>query len=183
LNRLFRMAERANDVVNQVVLVHLAKQTVSFPCLGEVIGEVDLPVHHPALQMARLHRSGWRLMRLAASQDVGFVVDGATAVRCILHRPIPLVVVDWRPGPVDRQLQVVGAQAVALGVSIGEDPALQQLMTPTTRSWFIVHCLPKRGLTGTPQAIPAVPAVHYCQAARIRRPSFRIFTAAFWSRS
>jgi hypothetical protein len=26
-------------------------------------------------------------------------------------------------------------------------------------SWFIVPSLPKRGLTGTPQAIPAVPAV------------------------
>src|SRR5690606_31677669 len=57
---------------------------------------------------------------------VGFVVDGAALVVAHAHRAVAMVaVMEGTARRIDRQQAVVHAQAVALGVAVGEDAALQ----------------------------------------------------------
>ena len=55
------------------------------------------------------------------------VVDLLVAVQKV-HRPVVVVVVVGRARRVGRQQQVVGPQAVALGVGVGEDARLEELV-------------------------------------------------------
>ncbi len=65
---------------------------------------------------------------LGTAEAVGLVVGEIAEVAVEAHAAVAVVVGDVALGGVDRQQIVVGADAVAVGVGVGEEPALQHLV-------------------------------------------------------
>ncbi|MNL78632.1 hypothetical protein D3C87_2050690 [compost metagenome] len=63
-----------------------------------------------------------------SAEAVRLVVDGTAAVVPVNHSTIALVIVNLSNRPVDRQLVVIGAYAVTVGIPIGEEAALQHFI-------------------------------------------------------
>ncbi len=80
------------------------------------------PVAGCAFEAQRRFRERGLLLPLAVA--VGLVAEGATVVVVHTHGAVAMVAMDRAAGAVDRDQVMVDAKSIALGITVGEEPAL-----------------------------------------------------------
>lgn len=122
----FSVLQVAGHVVDQVRLLLGRQEAVKVTRLDKVlIGELDDVASSNGVQLeGRVSRSDSSL--LGTSERVGLVVGGRTTVAVDGHVAITLLVGNAGVvGNVDGDLLVVGAEAVTVGIGVGEETSLE----------------------------------------------------------
>ncbi|MNE75951.1 hypothetical protein D3C80_1721560 [compost metagenome] len=113
--------KRLTEAVDQVGPVLSIIGAVQLTGLEEVLLALDPGLLSAAAQGRLAIACG--LIGRARGEDTGLVIHAAGGLVRV-HRAILVAVVHAHPWAIDRQAQGVGADAVHLGVGIGEQPAL-----------------------------------------------------------
>ncbi len=128
LDHLRRIAHRPPCVFTEDLLLGGAHQAEKLAGLGVIVVIVlaKIPVIRIPLQPQR--RFGKFGLLLPLTVAVGFVVEGTAVIA--VHSPgtVAMIAVVRAAGGVDGDLVVVYAEAVALGVAVGEEPSLEHLV-------------------------------------------------------
>ena len=129
LDELGGIAHGAGGILKQHLLLGLAHQAEELAGLGVIIAVIlaEIPaVRRTGQIQGRILVFG---LLLPFAKAVGLVADGGAVIAIHAHLPVAVGgMCRGMLGAVDRDLVVIDTQAVALGIAIGEEAALQHLI-------------------------------------------------------
>ena len=128
LDFLGGVAHGPGGVFEQDLLLGRRHQAEQQARLGVIVAVVLPEIPLVGIAPDRQRRLLELRLLLPFAVAVRLIADGAAGVGIDAHLAIPVVTVDRAARRVDRDLVVVDAEAVALGVAVGEQAALQHLV-------------------------------------------------------
>ena len=122
------VAHGSRGILKQRLLLRLAHQSEQLAGLGVIVVVVfaEIPVIGSTLQLQR--RFGKLGLLLPFTEAVRLIAQGAAVIAVNPHGAIAVETVVGTPRRVDRDLVMVYPEPIALGVTIGEQTALQHLV-------------------------------------------------------
>ena len=134
LDHLRRVAHRPAGVFTENLLLGGTHQAEELAGLGEVVVIVlaEIPMIRVPFQLQGRFRELGLLLPLAVA--VWFVVEGTAVIAVHSSYTVTVIAVVRTTGRIDRNLVVVHAEAVPLGVTVGKEPPLEHLVGRETNA-------------------------------------------------